>query len=309
MKDAEITIEANPGTLNRQKLASYRSQGINRISLGVQSTKDDELALLTRIHTYQDVIESVRLAREEGFDNISLDLIYGLPNQTLVDWQENVYRVLELQPEHLSIYSLTVEEGTPLFEQIQQGTISEPDPDAAGDMLEWSIEELPRLGYEQYEISNWARSGKNERDYRSRHNLQYWLNRWYLGFGVGAHEYFDGLRVANNKVIPIYIQKMDHLQDWKETYRTGVDTWSEIPLYEQMQDEMMLRFRLVREGVDLAEFERKFGVSAMEVFPGQIKSLLGKGLISFSNNNQRLCLTRHGILHGNQVFLEFVGAD
>jgi oxygen-independent coproporphyrinogen-3 oxidase len=135
------------------------------------------------------------------------------------------------------------------------------------------------------------------------------LNRWYLGFGVGAHEYFDGLRVANNKVIPIYIQKMDHLQDWKETYRPGVDTWSEIPLYEQMQDEMMLRFRLVREGVDLAEFERKFGVSAMEVFPGQIKSLLGKGLISFSNNNQRLCLTRHGILHGNQVFLEFVGAD
>jgi len=307
--DAEITIEANPGTLNQQKLASYRSLGINRISLGVQSARENELALLTRIHSHQDVVESVRLARDEGFDNISLDLIYGLPNQTLVDWRESVHRVLDLHPEHLSIYSLTVEEGTLLYDQVHNGILPEPDPDLAGDMLEWSIEQLSGFGYEQYEISNWFRSGKDERDYRSKHNLQYWLNRWYLGFGVGAHEYYDDLRVANTRTIPIYIQKMENLCDWNQAYRPGADSWQDIPLYEQMQDEMMLRFRLVREGVDLAEFEKKFSVSALDVFAGKIKSLLEKGLIMYTDDRHRLCLTRHGILLGNQVFLEFVGAD
>lgn len=307
--DAEVTIEANPGTLDMEKLTTYLQMGINRISLGVQSTRQEELALLTRMHSYLDVIEAVTMARQAGFGNISLDLIYGLPDQTLASWKENIYRILELHPEHLSLYSLTVEEGTPLFDQVGQGQIPSPDPDVAGEMLEWSIDALPDLGFRQYEISNWAREDGSGRDYRSRHNLQYWFNRPYLGFGVGAHEYYDGLRVANVTSIPVYIRKMGEMTGWREPYRPAAETWSEIPPYEQMQDEMMLGLRLVDRGVDLEEFASRYGNRAEDIFANKIHNLVENGLLEFRDEKRHLCLTKHGVLLGNQVFMEFVGMD
>ncbi len=307
--DAEITIEANPGTLDQEKVDAYLTEGINRISLGVQSTHASELALLDRIHSYQDAIEAISMAKGAGIQNISLDLIYGLPGQELSAWEETVERVLQLGTTHLSLYSLTIEEGTPLFDQVAAGRIAEPDPDLAGEMLEWAMTRLAKTGYEQYEISNWAWLSTHDRDYRSKHNLQYWLNERYFGFGAGAHEYYDGLRVANVRTIPAYIQKMNQSREWKEAYRPAAETWIEIPVFEQMQDEMMLRFRLIEEGVDLALFISKFGVGAEDIFGKKIKSLQEKGLIEIDLIRNRLRLTRRGILMGNQVFMEFVGDD
>lgn len=307
--DAEITIEANPGTLDQGKVDAYLAEGINRISLGVQSSHASELSLLDRSHSYQDAVEAISMVKEAGIQNISLDLIYGLPGQELSAWEETIESVLQLGTTHLSLYSLTIEEGTPLFDQVEAGRIAEPDPDAAGEMLEWAMNRLKKTAYEQYEISNWAWGGDRDHDYRSRHNMQYWLNQPYLGFGAGAHEYYDGLRVANFRTIPSYIQKINQSREWKEAYRPAAETWSEIPLFEQMQDEMMLRFRLIEEGVDLALFNHKFSVGAEEIFGKKIKSLQEKGLIEIDQIRNRLRLTRRGILMGNQVFMEFVGDD
>lgn len=221
--DAEITIEANPGTLDKVKVDSYLADGINRISLGVQSTHVTELALLDRIHSYQDAVDAISTAKRAGIHNISLDLIYGLPGQELSAWQETIEQVLQIGTTHLSLYSLTIEEGTPLFDQVAAGKIAEPDPDLAGEMLEWAMNRLDVTGYSQYEISNWAWTKDENIDYRSRHNMQYWLNQPYLGFGAGAHGYYDGLRVANVRTIPLYIQKMDQHREWKEIYRPAAN--------------------------------------------------------------------------------------
>ena len=307
--DPEITIEANPGTLDQEKLDAYLAAGINRISLGVQSTHEKELRLLERIHSYPDAVEAISLAKKAGFDNISLDLMYGLPGQGMAAWQETLERIFLTGSTHLSLYSLTVEEGTPLFDQVRGGSVAEPDPDLAGEMLEWAMIRLEKDGFQQYEISNWARKGDGRRDFRSKHNMQYWLNRWYLGLGVGAHEYYDELRVANVKTIPEYVQKMSQVDQWKELYRPAAETVVEIPVYEQMQDEMMIRFRLVEDGVDLIQFEKKFRESAQALFAVQIKSLLDKGLIEYGSGRRKLRLTQRGILMGNQVFMEFVGQD
>ncbi len=305
----EITIEANPGTLDQEKLESYLASGINRISLGVQSTHASELTLLDRIHTYPDAVEAISLAKNAGFDNISLDLMYGLPGQKMAAWRETLERIVTTGSTHLSLYSLTVEEGTPLYEQVSSGSVPEPDPDLAGEMLEWAMTRLVKAGFQQYEISNWAWKGESGRDFRSKHNMQYWLNRWYLGLGAGAHEYYDGLRVANVTTIPEYVQKMGQVELWKDNYRPAAGTVAEIPVYEQMQDEMMLRFRLIEDGVDLRQFEEKFGESAQIIFSVQIDSLLEKGLIKYDASRLKLTLTQRGILMGNQVFMEFVGQD
>ena len=185
MADAELTLEANPGTLTPAYLNGLRRLGVNRLSLGVQSANPFELRMLERQHDYSDVIQSVAWARQAGFDNLSLDLIFGLPGQTMAVWQNTLALVGALQPEHLSLYALTLEHGTPMQHWVDRGLMLEPDGDAAADMYEWAGDYLDRQGFGQYEISNWARRMPGGGLRACRHNLQYWRGLPYLGFGAG----------------------------------------------------------------------------------------------------------------------------
>src|SRR5215207_10312909 len=201
--DAEITIEANPGTVSYENLLELRKIGINRISYGVQSANAEELRMLERAHDFFDVIEAVTSARKAGFENLNLDLIYGLPEQTLQTWQTTVKRILDLHPEHISAYALTLEHGTPFGRWSSKGLLPLPDPDLAAEMYEWASETFEANGYIQYEISNWAKPG-----HECRHNLQYWRGRPYLAFGAGAHGYANGYRYSNVLRIKTYIERL-----------------------------------------------------------------------------------------------------
>jgi oxygen-independent coproporphyrinogen-3 oxidase len=193
-KETEISIEANPGTLTQKKLEGLLENGINRLSIGVQSFQDDELKMLGRIHSVKEADKAYTIARKAGFENINLDLIYGLPGQDLGKWEESLEYAIKLNPNHLSLYSLTIEKGTLLDSQIQCRSLQEPDEDLSADMLEWAISRLDKAGYEQYEVSNWCRVDSNGKKWQSDHNIQYWLNEEYLGFGAGAHSFAASTR-------------------------------------------------------------------------------------------------------------------
>jgi oxygen-independent coproporphyrinogen-3 oxidase len=199
----EISLEANPGTCSREFLNGIRTLGFNRISFGVQSANPNELHLLERIHDYGDVVNAVKWSRQAGFDNLNIDLIYGLPEQTMADWQRTVSLILGLHPEHLSLYALTLEHGTPFGRWTERGMLPIPDPDLAAEMYEWAGDRLSTDGFEQYEISNWSKPGKE-----CRHNLQYWRNQTYLGFGSGAHGFGGGFRYSNVLRIKTYINRL-----------------------------------------------------------------------------------------------------
>ncbi len=213
LSDPEISIEANPGTVNEQYLRGIASLGFNRISIGMQSSHSDELYLMGRIHDFFTVIDAVRCAHLAGLDNLNLDLIFGLPGQDLEKWSTSVRRAVMLQPRHLSLYALTIEAGTPFDRWYQRGLLPGPDPDLAADMYEWAGEYLERQGYRQYEISNWAQDvGVGDPcqvpAFACKHNLTYWRGLPYLGFGAGAHGYANGIRAANVIRITTYLQRM-----------------------------------------------------------------------------------------------------
>jgi oxygen-independent coproporphyrinogen-3 oxidase len=301
--DAEISLEANPGTVSVDSLRDLHDLGFNRISLGVQSIHPDELRQLERIHDYLDVIDGVTWARRAGFDNLNLDLIFGLPEQTLVHWQATLKLILALHPEHLSLYALTVEHGTPFGRWVQRGLISMPDPDAAADMYEWAGEALEAAGFEQYEISNWAKP-----DRRCHHNLTYWRNHPYLGFGAGAHGSSGGLRVANLLRIKTYIEHLrpDHLLS-NYVFPLSPATTSQIRIskHVEMQETMMTGLRLTCEGISSEIFSDRFGLQLREVFGREIDELIGLSLLEWVGPVLRL--TKRGRLLGNQVFMRFVG--
>ncbi|MBN1304281.1 MAG: radical SAM family heme chaperone HemW [Anaerolineales bacterium] len=304
--NAEISLEANPGTVSRASLGSLRKAGFNRLSLGVQSANPGELRLLERSHNYFDVIRSVNWARQSGFDNLSLDLIYGLPGQTLENWQVSVQRSLALAPEHLSLYALTIESGTLLGCWAAKGYIPIPDPDCAAEMYEWAAGFLEQRGYEHYEISNWAVPG-----FQCRHNLQYWRNLPYFGFGAGAHGCVGGVRTANESALTRYIRLMkqgaagDYPAAPAVVERRLIDTKTE------MQETMLTGLRLTEEGVSMERFRRRFGIEMREVFGEQIEKLTAVGLLEWvkdrtPDHSEVLRLTRRGHLLGNQVFIHFV---
>ncbi len=303
--DAEISLEANPGTLDLEKLKALRVVGVNRLSLGVQSFSDPELALLGRIHSRQQAEESIRWARDAGFDQLSFDLISGLPLQTLDGWRENLRKALSFEPEHLSVYSLIVEEGTPLERQIASGGLPEPDEDLAADMYELTQDVLARAGYTQYEISSWALSDAHE----SRHNKAYWKTTPYLGIGAAAHSFVGAYRMENVPGIQDYINRV---HQWEH----GLDfpfspanlNRMKLEPYTQMQEAVLLGLRLTREGLTLSEFARRFGQEARQVFATEIKRLQEKQLVEFEQfaDGAHLRLTRRGVLLGNQAFMEFV---
>ncbi len=300
----EVTLEANPGTVSRDSLRAYRSLGVNRLSLGMQSASPEELRILEREHSVFDVIQAVKAARQAGFEDLNLDLIFGLPGQSLATWQRTLELALGLAPEHLSLYALSVEHGTPLSHWVGRGALPEPDPDLAADMYEWSSERLDQAGFGQYEISNWAcRDGVSS--LRScRHNLQYWRNLPYLGLGAGAHGYAGGFRIANALVPAAYIQRLNEgvAQPFPRTPAAASAIAVDRPA--EIGETMMMGLRLTQEGVSSAAFLKRFGEPLEDVFPKQIEKLTRQGLLEWAG--ERLRLTPRGRLLGNRVFVEFI---
>lgn len=321
--NVEITIEANPGTVSYENLLELRKIGINRISYGVQSANTEELRLLERAHNFFDVIEAVTSARKAGFDRqsngVNLDLIYGLPEQTLPTWQTTVKRILDLHPEHISAYALTLEHGTPFGRWSSKGLLPLPDPDLAAEMYEWASETLEANGYVQYEISNWAKDAASSGAKRSRdahnhpafachHNIQYWRSLPYLAFGAGAHGYANGYRYSNVLRIKTYIERLANLN-------TGISN-IEFPLSpatvnhhqqtltDDMSEYMLNNLRLVKAGVSDADFKSRFGSGLMDTYAAEMEELIRFGLLEWEEESIKL--TKRGRLLGNQVFLRFV---
>lgn len=300
--DAEITIEANPGTVSDDDLLKLRQVGINRISYGVQSANTEELRLLERTHSFFDVIEAVAAARRASFENLNLDLIYGLPEQTLKTWQTTVRRILDLHPEHISAYALTLEHGTPFGRWAAKGLLPLPDPDLAAEMYEWLTDALEANGYLQYEISNWAKPG-----FECRHNLQYWHGQPYLAFGAGAHGYAGGYRYSNVLRIKTYIERLTNHQFPHHQFPLTPATVNHHgqSLQDDMSEFMMTGLRLTREGVSEEEFQTRFGNSIWGVYGKEIQELINAGLLR-NGLGKRVKLTERGRLLGNQVFMRFV---
>ena len=291
-RDAEITLEANPGTVAVDDLSQLRAMGVNRLSLGVQSAHDDELNLLGRIHTWKKATETVKAARAAGFANLSLDFIYGLPGQTLARWRETLDAAITLLPEHLSLYCLSIEEDTPLAKQIAESQIAHPDPDLAAEMYELAESILAKAGFFHYEISNWARPNLKV----SRHNLTYWRNEPWLGMGAGAHSWMDGHRWANAPHPREYIAAL-------EQGRAPVAETEAIDRRLEMGETMMMGLRLA-EGVGDARFCARFGVGLEAAFGTELAQLQNLGLLAW--NGQTARLTARGRLLGNQVFMRFL---
>ncbi|MFQ6020359.1 MAG: coproporphyrinogen-III oxidase family protein, partial [Dehalococcoidia bacterium] len=290
--------------------------GVNRLSLGVQSFHDDELVALDRIHSAQEACEAYRWARRAGFERINLDLMYGLPHQPLARWQASLEGAIALGPDHLSLYALTVEEGTKLAYDIDHGRVPEPDADAQAEMYRWSQERLAPEGYEQYEISNWAWPGQ-----RCRHNLAYWENRAYLGLGAGAHSHLGGFRFADVYSPRQYVQRV--AETTAEGAPGGADMRGLLKAMRQvsyveeatpdlaMADTAILGLRLT-EGLDLGAFQHRFGVELSAVYGPQLEELTALGLLEQALStgsgqaSGRLRLTERGRLLGNEVFVRLL---
>jgi oxygen-independent coproporphyrinogen-3 oxidase len=303
----EITLEANPGTVSLPYLVELNKMGVNRLSLGMQSAIPAELQLLEREHDFGEVTQAVAWARRAGFENLNLDLIFGLPGQTLPAWKESLEKALALQPDHFSLYALTLEHGTPLQHQVQQNLLTAPDADLAADMYEFAADQLQAAGFIQYEISNWARSAGDAGPLVCHHNLQYWRNQTYLGLGAGAHGYAGGFRTANVLAPSTYIQRCleGQVQAFPRTPATA-----EIIAVEreaEIAETMMMGLRLVQEGVSNKIFQKRFGNRLEDVFGMQIQHLRSLGLLEWAaDDGDILRLTPRGRLLGNQVFVEFV---
>lgn len=309
---AEITLEANPGTVNLAYLRNLSSLGINRLSFGMQSAHFAELQMLERTHGNVDVVNGVQWARMAGIENINLDLMFGLPDQSVETWEKSLRMACKLEPSHFSLYALTLEHGTPMQAWVARGLMSKPDSDVAAEMYELGSEFMQTHGYQQYEISNWAKGEEGKGLLSCQHNLQYWRNLAYLGLGAGAHGYANNMRVANVLAPAQYISKMslsnerrnpaDVPQDFPKTPATS--NINPVNKETEMGETMMMGLRLVQEGVSQETFFNRFGVALMDVYGPEIKTLLLQGLLEWQGDILRL--TAHGRLLGNQVFLRFI---
>ena len=309
-QEAEVTLEANPDDLDPSKLAALRDLGINRLSIGVQSLDDRLLGLLGRRHSASDAVGAYRMATSAGFSNVSIDLMYGLLHQTLDDWQRTLDGVLELAPPHVSMYCLTLEDGTPMKRALESGSIPEPDPDLAADMYLAAREAMGHAGYRHYEISNWARQG-----FESRHNMAYWRNQSYLGVGPGAHSYLGSSRFSNLRSPREYIRMLERDPGLTPRGNAGtlrqaiaavpvVKEVEEIDRRLEMAETLMLGLRL-DDGIDVNEFKARFDVAPAGAYPGEIGEFTELGLLDTANG--RLRLTARGRMLSNEVFARFFG--
>ncbi len=296
MPDAEITIEANPGTLNETKLREYRAAGINRLSMGLQSTNDALLETIGRIHRYADFVQNYECARAAGFTNISADLMYGLPGQTVKDHLDAIETLYRLGLNHISAYSLIVEEGTPLYTDVTGGAESLPAEDDVYLMHRRGMEFLETLGYARYEISNYAKPG-----FASRHNLNYWENGVYLGLGLNSHSAMringSWMRFANTERLSDYIVSCN------QGIRPLASEPEVIPRAEEMFETVMLGLRKT-DGISEAAFRLRFGKSIEDVYPEALKSLATRGWLVWDNGACRL--TDEGLDFQNEALLAFL---
>lgn len=280
-KDAEITIEVNPESADEDKLIAYREAGINRISVGAQSFLDNELITLGRLHTAKDIEDKYNLIRSVGFDNVSFDLMFGLPNQTKETLDISIDRILSLSPEHISCYALKIEEGTPFYCEMIRGRITCADEDLSADLYEHICDRLTKQGYMQYEISNFALKGRE-----SKHNSRYWRCDEYMGIGAGASAYLDGIRSKNTPDLLTYHSEVEEILTTKD----------------KMSEFMILGLRLTDEGVSESEFQSRFGVSVDEVFSAPLNKY-GRFI---TRQSGVLKLTRDAYYISNVVLAEFL---
>ena len=290
----EVTLEANPNDISDIYLRGLREIGVNRLSIGVQSFDDRMLKILGRRHDASSAEGAFESARIAGFDNVSLDLMFGLPGQSVERWRQSLSRAIRLQPEHLSLYNLTIEESTPFHQWAAQGKIIPPTQDAQADMYEVAMDVLDACGYFQYEISNWAR--RDRKDYRSRHNLRYWRNQPYIGLGAGAHSYYSGSRFSSVSDPHQYVELV-------ESDRSTIDWIEAIDLNLEMAETAMLGLRL-NEGLSQLEFHRRFGRPIVDVFPQVVERCVDLRLLTVNDDSVRL--TRRGRMLGNEVFASFL---
>ena len=289
LEDAEITMEGNPGTLTAENLALYRAAGVNRLSLGVQSMDDGLLEAIGRIHSAKQAQEAVALAREAGFENINLDLMYGLPGQTSAQWADTLARAVALEPEHLSCYSLILEEGTRLYDDVQAGCSAPlPDEDTLDEMDRMTVSVLQEAGYARYEVSNYAKEGRE-----CRHNQVYWECLPYLGVGLNAHSDMDANRFYNPEIWEDYLQMA-------QSGTTVRAQEGENDRESRMFERMMMGLRMVR-GVDCARFAQDFGAAAEEIWPRTIREMTDSGLMELYN--ERIRLTQRGMQVMNGVLV------
>lgn len=287
----EITIEVNPGTVDEEKLQCYKENGVNRLSMGLQSVKDEKLRLLGRIHTYQEFVESYELARKAGFDNISIDLISSVPGQTLQEWKEELEIAAVQNPEHISVYQLIIEEGTSFYEKYAEHPELLPDEETSREIYLWTGRFLKEAGYEQYEISNYAKPGKE-----SRHNLKYWERGDYLGLGLGAASMVRNIRMSNTKDMKTYLERCDKPKTMREDVQ-----FLEEP--RQMEEFMFLGLRKTR-GVSKKEFRRIFGREMDMVYEKALHKCLENGMLL--EHKDRIFLSEEGTLLSNMVLSEFL---
>ena len=296
---AEITAEANPETLSPDYLAAMRDAGVNRLSLGAQSADATQLALLEREHDFATVVRAVEDGRSAGFNNMSLDLIYGLPGQSLRSWRRSLEAVLALKPEHLSLYCLTIEPGTPMNRWLASGRIEAPDPDLAADQFGLAVKILEDHGFDHYEISNWARPGL-----ACQHNLIYWRNGNYLGLGAGAHGHAAGYRYSVVRQPRVYIRRIRDGEPGRFPWSAAVAEKRQLSRQDMMADTVITQLRLLEEGLNLDAFAAQFGIDLYAAFPGICELMIEWGLLRQSAG--RLLLTERGQFLSNQVFYRFM---
>ncbi|WP_394174617.1 radical SAM family heme chaperone HemW [Guptibacillus hwajinpoensis] len=290
----EFTMEANPGSVTPEKLRIMKSYGVNRLSIGAQAFQDSLLTRLGRGHSVEEIGEIVQMAKQEGFTNLSLDLMFGLPDQTIDQFSETISRALELGITHVSSYSLQVEKKTVFYNQWRKGELPLPTEEAEADMYALLISRLEEAGLSQYEISNFAKEG-----FESKHNITYWKNDEYYGIGAGAHSYIDGVRRANAGPLKQYMNRID------ENGFPYMDD-NVLTKAERMEEEMFMGLRM-REGVSKQRFEVKFGQPMFSVFGKQIEDLTSKNLLQ--DTGTHISLTEKGFFLGNEVFQEFLAID
>ncbi|HAE84342.1 MAG TPA: coproporphyrinogen III oxidase [Ktedonobacter sp.] len=290
-EDAEITLEANPGTLSQEQLIGLRAAGINRLSMGAQSFDAELLKALGRIHSPKDITKAVHDARVAGFPSINVDFMFGLPGQTMSHWRETIDRALDLHIEHLSLYSLIIEEGTPFYTWTHEGRITPGDEDLCADMYEYADERLQEAGYKNYEISNWSLPG-----FQSRHNLTYWHNLPYLGMGAGAYSSFGGRRFSDVRDPVEYIRLLKTHQ-WPEAESETIDK------AQAMSETAFLALRTA-QGLHLPTFEQRFAIPFTQFVGDRLRFVEEAGLLE--REPDRLRLSKRGRLLGNEVFLRLL---
>jgi oxygen-independent coproporphyrinogen-3 oxidase len=292
--EAEISIEVNPATVDAAGLHVLRRAGFNRLSIGVQSLNDGELRQLGRPHSVADAVQTLQVARAAGFDNINLDLMYGLPEQKLYTWQDTIDHALDLQPEHLSIYELTIEDGTPFAQQQKQGRFSLPDEDTVLLMLEKTQQALKQAGFDRYEISNYAQPG-----YQCRHNINYWQNGEYIGLGAGAVAFLNGTRYTA-------IADADQFCKRLECLSNGQDVWAEKEKLDRdaaFRETVIMGLRMT-VGLSLLELTDRFDMKSEMYYGETLHRLIRQGMLQIVHD--RLQLTAQGLLLANTVMAELV---